>query len=137
MLDLLAFERLGHCTAQGLLPPALIKQTIPAIDTAYGLQELAVHKQKVRVLLGDDALAAAEREADQRGKLLSTLRNMLAELPDGSAPFLQCFNLAQGMSLCPNTAAAAAAADACMSVMLKQSFAMLQSSSRHFIVSKD
>lgn len=91
---LLAFERVGHCTHRGLLPPQRLQALQPSIDAAYASQQLAVHRQKLRVLAGNDALVAAEKEAARADKpLLAVLRRRLAALPDGCAPFLQAFNL--------------------------------------------
>ena len=91
----LSFERTGHCAVQGLVPPTLVQQSIPAIDTAYTSQELSVHRQKLRVLIGAEGLATIEREAGVRDerKMLAHLQHRLDELPEGSAPFLQGFNL--------------------------------------------
>ena len=88
---LLAFERAGHCTVHGLAPQ--MQRNLPAIDAAYASQQLAIHRQKLRVLLGDDALIKEERSAADEGALLAALRRRLAALPEGSAPFLQAFNL--------------------------------------------
>ena len=89
--DALTFERAGHCTLRGLVPPAQIP--LHAIDAAYNSQQVAVHRQKLRVLIGEEAVTAAERDAADERALLKILRKQLSQLPAGSAPFLQAFNL--------------------------------------------
>ena len=91
----LSFERAGHCAIRNIVPPTVVQQNLPAIDNAYAAQSLQVHRQKLRVLVGEDALAAAEREADAKDErsLVDALRHTLDSLPQGSAPFLQGFNL--------------------------------------------
>lgn len=83
---LLAFERDGHVTTRGILPPARISNVIPDLDAEYELQEVAVYKQKLRVILG-------QGESELAGADLKDLRRRVAALPEGSLPFLQCFNL--------------------------------------------
>ena len=90
---LLAYERAGHCTLRNLLPAANVESLVPAIDAAYAAQQLQVHKQKLRVLLGEEVLEQAEKQARDERTLLAVLRKHMAALPAGSAPFLQGFNL--------------------------------------------
>ena len=82
---LLEYERSGHVCTRGLVAPEVVKGIIPAIERVYAERELETLRQKVRVLLGEDAVP---REATVR-----TLRRTLDALPEGSAPFLQVFNV--------------------------------------------
>jgi hypothetical protein len=48
----------------------------------------------VRVVLGEDALREAEASAS--GSTLRRLQRLLADVPEGAIPFMQCFNLWRG-----------------------------------------
>lgn len=89
---LLQFERDGHCTTRSLVP----QLPLDAIDAAFSSQSLAVHRQKLRVILGEDEAAAAEAHASSDAARLKALRRKLASLPEGAVPFLQGFNLWRG-----------------------------------------
>ena len=91
--SIVAFERLGHCTTHGLLKASLVQSAVPAIESEYESQALDVHRQKLRVLVGEKQLATIERSAADDKHRLAAMRKALANLPDGSAPFLQLFNL--------------------------------------------
>ena len=91
--QLLSFERVGHCHVQRLLHKDHLEQRLPAINAAYEAQQLDIHRQKLRVLLGEDALTHAESASGSDQELLSAIKKRLAALPSGSAPFLQAFNL--------------------------------------------
>ena len=58
--DLLSFERQGYWLDRGLLDKAQVQALAPALDRVYDQQAHAVLRQKVRVVLGDDALSQAE-----------------------------------------------------------------------------
>ena len=58
--DLLSFERQGYWLDRGLLDKAQVQALVPALDQVYEQQAHAVLRQKVRVVLGDDALSQAE-----------------------------------------------------------------------------
>ena len=58
--DLLSFERQGYWLDRGLLDKAQVQALAPALDQVYEQQAHAVLRQKVRVVLGDDALSQAE-----------------------------------------------------------------------------
>ena len=58
--DLLSFERQGYWLDRGLLDKAQVQALAPALDRVYEEQAHAVLRQKVRVVLGDDALSQAE-----------------------------------------------------------------------------
>ena len=57
--DLLSFERQGYWLDRGLLDKAQVQALVPALDQVYEQQAHAVLRQKVRVVLGDDALSQA------------------------------------------------------------------------------
>lgn len=82
---LLAFERLGHVKTPGLLSADAMRSAKTEIDRLYAESELNAYQQKVRVLLGEDAL--------QQLPTVAAMHEELARLPDGSVPFLQLFNL--------------------------------------------
>jgi hypothetical protein len=93
---LLGFERQGHCTVHKALAPQQLQAVIPAIDRVWTSQALAVHCQKVSVLLPSKEAAVVEAKAKQAPsatKRLEIYQRALEALPEGSAPFLQCFNL--------------------------------------------
>ena len=85
---LLQYERNGWLTTPGLVAPDDIRLAARALDTFYESQQLAMLRQKVRVLLGEATLAELEAEADPA----RSFRRRLNKLPCGSVPFLQCFN---------------------------------------------
>ena len=115
--SLLAFERQGHWTSRGILPASRVRGLQPVVAAAAHAQRLAAHKQKVRVLLGEEAVASAERKAARAGDdaLLEILRETLEGLPGGSIPFLQSFNLWRtsrelaALAACPELAGTASA----------------------------
>ena len=92
----LAFERNGHVTTPAVVPAQRIHDILPAIDAEYNAQLLATHKQKLRVLLGEEELAAAEAEAMRQKDVGKYWSKRLAAFPPGSMPFLQAFNLWRG-----------------------------------------
>ena len=84
LLDLAAllhYERSGWVTSRALLPPARIHDLIPAIDEAYSSQRRAVHRQKLRVIFGDAALAAADATGCD-----DDYERRLAQAPPGAIP---------------------------------------------------
>lgn len=83
--SLLEFERCGHVCTRGLVSERTIQNIIPYIELVYAQRELDTLRQKVRVLLGPEAVPP---DASAH-----TLRGTLEALPAGSAPFLQVFNL--------------------------------------------
>ncbi len=86
--DLLAFERLGHFTQRGVLPADRASDLPAVVDHAYaGLRDAAI-RQKLRVIVGPEALAKAEAADPERGAA-----KLLARLPEGSVPFMQAFNV--------------------------------------------
>ena len=101
---LLQYERQGYLADRGLLDAATVRSLSKTLDEVYAQQRLAALRQKVRVLLGEEALAEAEAKAGGgRGgggggghssdeRLSRRLEGMLEGLPDGAVPFLQLFN---------------------------------------------
>jgi len=71
--DLLSFERQGYWLDRGLLDKAQMQALAPALDRVYEEQTHAVLRQKVRVVLGDDALSQAEASSGSlRAQALTT-----------------------------------------------------------------
>ena len=71
--DLLSFERQGYWLDRGLLDKAQVQALAPALDRVYEAQAHAVLRQKVRVVLGDDALSQAEASSgSHRAQALTT-----------------------------------------------------------------
>lgn len=106
---LLQYERQGYLADRRLLDAAAVRSLARTLDEVYTQQRLAALRQKVRVLLGEEALAEAEAKAGVgRGggggnggsgassssveRLSRRLERMLEGLPDGAVPFLQLFN---------------------------------------------
>ena len=90
--DLLSFERQGYWLDRGLLDKAQVQALAPALDRVYEEQAHAVLRQKVRVVLGDDALAQAEASSGSLRAQIKEFRRLLEAAPDGAIPFLQLFN---------------------------------------------
>ena len=88
--SLLQYERSGWLATPSLVPSGRIEALRPVLDEIFESQQVGVLRQKVRVLLGADALAGA-RSRDARAEA-QALRRLLAALPEGSVPFLQCFD---------------------------------------------
>ena len=80
---LLGYERSGFAVTRALLPPSRVHELRPTLVKALEERRHAALKQKVRVLIG-------EKEADADAE---TLDARLRRLPEGSVPFLQCFNV--------------------------------------------
>ena len=91
---LLAFERRGHCTMRGALPPEAVRAVVPEIDALFRKRERDALEQKVRVLLGDGELARARSKGAGGTR---ALKRLLEGLPDGSVPFLQLFHLSRAI----------------------------------------
>lgn len=93
---LLQYERQGYIADRGLLGASTVKSLARTLDELYTQQQLAALQQKVRVLLGDEALAEAEAKAGSGGggdeRVSRRLEKMLDALPEGALPFLQLFN---------------------------------------------
>lgn len=90
-IALLSFDRLGYYTHRGALSASSVRTLACSVDDVYAGLRLEAHRQKVRVLLGEEALRGAET-----GRATSTLKNLkrlLADVPSGAVPFLQSFNL--------------------------------------------
>ena len=64
----------------------------PALDRVYEQQAHSVLRQKVRVVLGDAALAQAEASGSSLREQTKEFRRRLEAAPDGAIPFLQLFN---------------------------------------------
>ena len=90
--DLLSFERQGYWLDRGLLDKAQVQALAPALDRVYEEQAHAVLRQKVRVVLGDDALSQAEASSGSLRAQIKEFRRLLEAAPDGAIPFLQLFN---------------------------------------------
>lgn len=90
--DLLSFERQGYWLDRGLLDKAQVQALAPALDRVYDQQAHAVLRQKVRVVLGDDALSQAEASGSSLRAQTKEFRRRLEAAPDGAIPFLQLFN---------------------------------------------
>ena len=80
---LLGYERSGFVVTRALLPPSRVHELRPTLVKALEERRHAALKQKVRVLIGEE-----EADADAE-----TLDARLRRLPEGSVPFLQCFNV--------------------------------------------
>ena len=80
---LLGYERSGFAVTRALLPPSRVHELRPTLVKALEERRHAALKQKVRVLIGE-----GEADADAE-----TLDARLRRLPEGSVPFLQCFNV--------------------------------------------
>ena len=80
---LLGYERSGFAVTRALLPPSRVHELRPTLVKALEERRHAALKQKVRVLIGEE-----EADADAE-----TLDARLRRLPEGSVPFLQCFNV--------------------------------------------
>mmetsp|Transcript_136212 Transcript_136212/g.250659 ORF Transcript_136212/g.250659 Transcript_136212/m.250659 type:complete len:303 (+) Transcript_136212:65-973(+) len=95
--SVLAFERRGHVTIQRVVPAARIHKVLAEVDAAYEASLIEVYRQKLRVIIGEKGLAAVEAKATggRAGSptLLSVLSQRVKQLPAGSVPFLQAFNL--------------------------------------------
>lgn len=124
---LLSFERFGHCTTKGLLPADSVTRLAPPIENAFRAAELDAYRQKVRVLLGDAALAEVQTDRGGKpGRELAALRDLLAAVPQHSVPFLQAFNLwrrcdeVASLACSPQLAGTAAALLGCTRVRLYQ-----------------
>ena len=83
--SLLSFERLGHLKTAGLVSADGMRSLTAEIDRLYAHSEHEAYSQKVRVLLGADALRELPSVAE--------MRSALEALPEGSVPFMQLFNL--------------------------------------------
>ena len=91
--DLLSFERQGFFCDRNLLEPSVVKALIPALDKVYDEQMHTVLRQKVRVVLGEDALSQAEAKAgSSQSEQVKEFRRRLSSVPEGAIPFLQLFN---------------------------------------------
>ena len=66
---------------------------MPAVNDAWARQQLEVHQQKVRVILGEKELKRVDNPKAKPRARLAALKRVLEELPDGAMPFLQGFNL--------------------------------------------
>ena len=79
--DLLSFERQGYWLDRGLLDKAQVQALAPALDRVYEEQAHAVLRQKVRVVLGDDALSQAEASSGSlRAQALTTHTDLALSL---------------------------------------------------------
>ena len=87
---LLAFERDGHLLTPNLLPPGKVHWIRNCVQDLHKQGRSQALEQKVRVLIGQDAvdkaLANGRNTAD-------TLEKQLSGLPKACVPFLQNFNL--------------------------------------------
>ena len=86
--DLLSFERQGYWLDRGLLDKAQVQALAPALDRVYEEQAHAVLRQKVRVVLGDDALSQAEASSGSLRAQIKEFRRLLEAAPDGAIPLL-------------------------------------------------
>jgi hypothetical protein len=86
--DLLSFERQGYWLDRGLLDKAQVQALAPALDRVYEEQAHAVLRQKVRVVLGDDALSQAEATSGSLRAQIKEFRRLLESAPDGAIPYL-------------------------------------------------
>lgn len=95
--SVLAFERRGHVTIQRVIPAARIHSVLPDLEAVYEASLIEVYRQKLRVIIGEKELAALEARATRGPRGASTLFSLLSrrvkQLPAGSVPFLQAFNL--------------------------------------------
>ena len=91
---LLRFERDGFAVTPRLLSPQAVLGIVPAVDAAWSAAEAQTYRQKLRVILGDDALqrADADTASCSPAARVDELKRRVALLPEGSCPFLQCFN---------------------------------------------
>ena len=90
--DLLSFERQGYWLDRGLLDKAQVQALAPALDRVYEQQTHSVLRQKVRVVLGEEALSQAEASGSSLREQTKEFRRRLQSVPDGAIPFLQLFN---------------------------------------------
>ena len=91
--NLLAFERLGHFTHRELLPAERVAELMPAANSAWEEQQLEVHQQKLRVILGQEELDRMDDPKAKPNARLAALKKELSALPEGAIPFMQGFNL--------------------------------------------
>jgi len=93
--ELLAFERRGHTTHRAIIPAARMQALLPAIDAAWESQQTQAHRQKLRVILGEQELERLDKQIESAppSKKLATLKRRLAQIPEGAIPFMQGFNL--------------------------------------------
>lgn len=89
---LLSFERQGFLFDRGLLDASTVKALSPVLEQVYERQTHSVLRQKVRVVLGEEALAQAEAQAGSQREQAKEFRRLLDSVPEGSIPFLQLFN---------------------------------------------
>ena len=91
--QLLSYERAGHLTTRGLLPKVRVAELRRVVRAAYSARELDAHRQKVRVLLGDDALQEVDASGGSSKRKLALLKRALAAVDPDDIPFMQLFNL--------------------------------------------
>ena len=93
LADVLAYERQGHLTTRNLLPAERVADLMPFVNDAWEKQQLEVHQQKLRVILGEEELARIDVPTKKRHARIAAIKEELAALPEGAIPFMQGFNL--------------------------------------------
>ena len=92
--QLLSFERQGYVRTPGLLAESEVRSLAPVLRGLFDERRAAAAEQKVRVVCGEAALRSARLVAgSSRAALLRECEARLADLPGGSVPFFQLFNL--------------------------------------------
>ena len=66
---------------------------MPAVNSAWEEQQLEVHQQKLRVILGQEELDRMDDPKAKPNARLAALKKELSALPEGAIPFMQGFNL--------------------------------------------
>mmetsp|Transcript_20877 Transcript_20877/g.53320 ORF Transcript_20877/g.53320 Transcript_20877/m.53320 type:complete len:342 (+) Transcript_20877:75-1100(+) len=91
--ELLAYERQGYLVHRGLLSATRLANLMPEVNQAWSAQQLDAHRQKLRVIIGEEELLEIDNLSASPEVRLAALKGHLAQMPEGAIPFMQGFNL--------------------------------------------